>query len=69
MSMVFPERLKELRLEKKLNQAELGAIFNIAQVTISSWERGNSSPSIEELKIIADYFDVSADYLLGREEI
>lgn len=68
MIKTFGERLKELRLDRKLNQTDLGKIFNIAQVTISSWERGNSSPSIEELKMIADYFEVTTDFLLGRED-
>ncbi|MCT4662937.1 MAG: helix-turn-helix domain-containing protein [Tissierellales bacterium] len=64
----LPERIKLLRKEKKLTQSEFGKIFGIAKSTVSMYENGNSSPD-DELKIkIADHFNVSVDYLLGRTD-
>ena len=61
-------RLKELREIRKMSQAELADILDVAQQTVASWERGKSSPNYELLQRIADYFHVSTDYILGREE-
>ncbi len=63
--MKFQERLKELRIEKKVSQVEIGQLLNMSKMAISHWEKGNSEPSIEQLKILARYFDVSVDYLIG----
>ena len=62
----FKERLKELRIEKGLKQSELGVALNTTDDTIFSWEKGRAEPSIEMIVKICDFFDVSADYLLGR---
>ena len=61
-------RLKELRLKKGLNQKEFAKIINVAQNTVSNWENGNRQIDSETAIRIADYFDVSTDYLLGRED-
>ena len=63
--MSFKSRLKELRLEKGVSQIEIAKIMNMSKMAISHWEKGNSEPSIEQLKILAAYFDVSIDYLVG----
>ena len=63
--MEFKARLKELRLEKNVAQAEIAKLLNMSKMAISHWEKGNSEPSIEQLKILARYFDVSVDYLIG----
>lgn len=63
--MDFKTRLKELRLEKNVSQLEIAKMLNMSKMAISHWEKGNSEPSIEQLKILADYFDVSIDYLVG----
>lgn len=65
--MMFANRLKMLRVEKGLSQAEVASIFGVSQQTVGVWERDKSSPNPEMLVKIADYFDVSTDYLLGRE--
>ena len=64
---IFGERLKKLRISRHLTQDELGEIFNppLAQSTIGTYERGVRQPSLENLIIISDYFNVSIDYLLG----
>ena len=63
--MDFKTRLKELRLEKNVSQLEVAKILNMSKMAVSHWEKGNSEPSIEQLKILAAYFDVSIDYLVG----
>ncbi|MBR6736802.1 MAG: helix-turn-helix transcriptional regulator [Clostridia bacterium] len=63
--MEFKTRLKELRIEKDVSQSDVAKIVNMTKMAISHWEKGNSEPSIEQLKILAQYFDVSVDYLIG----
>jgi transcriptional regulator with XRE-family HTH domain len=65
---IFGKRLKELRNEKDLTQEKLGQIFNVRKGTISNWENGNRFPNEETLIKLADFFDVSVDYLLGRTD-
>ena len=66
--VLFRERLKELRLEKAISQAELGKIVNMSKMAISHWESGHSEPSIAQLIILSDFFNVSVDYLIGKQE-
>lgn len=61
----FSKRLKELRQKKGLTQQELGTILSVNQRTISYWENSVSEPNYDMLVKIANYFDVSSDYLLG----
>lgn len=63
---IFGKRLKELRVEKELTQEQLGRIFNIRKGTVSNWENGNRFPDEKTIIKLADFFDVSIDYLLGR---
>lgn len=65
--MMFATRLKKLRFEKDITQAEFAKVIGVAQQTVGSWEKGNSAPNYDMLNKIADYFNVSADYLLGRK--
>jgi transcriptional regulator with XRE-family HTH domain len=65
-NMDFKDRLKEIRQEKGLSQTELGKIFNLSKQTISSYENDGSFPNQDTLNKLADYFDVSVDWLLGR---
>lgn len=62
----FGARLKEIRIKNKITLRELAKILNVNFSTISRWENGEISPSINYLKSICDYFDISADYLIGR---
>lgn len=66
--MDFGERLKKLRTSKRLTQEELGKIVHVSKVSISGYERGERSPDRETLTDLADYFEVSTDYLLGRTD-
>jgi len=63
--MTFQIRLKELRLEKGDSQEDIAKLLNMSKMAVSHWESGHSEPSIEQLKILARYFDVSVDYLVG----
>lgn len=58
-------RIKELREKSNLTQAELGNQLNLSQITISGYERGYREPDLETLLKLADFFNVSIDYLLG----
>lgn len=62
---MFGQRLNFLRKNAKLTTEELAKNLNVATSTLGGWERGVSRPSIEGVIAIADYFKVSADYLLG----
>lgn len=66
--MEFKVRFKELRIEKGISQEKFGKLLNMSKMAISHWEKGHSEPSIEQLKIIAKFFDVSVDYLIGFSE-
>lgn len=59
-------RLKEIRKAKGLSQLKLAIDLNTNQNTISRYENGEREPGIAELIAIADYFDISVDYLIGR---
>ena len=61
-------RLKKLRKKKGISQLRLATDLNTTQNTISRYETGEREPGIDELIKIADYFNVSVDYLIGRTE-
>ena len=61
------ENIKELRLQRGMNQVEFAKHMNVTKQCVSNWENDNVLPSIEMLIRIADFFRVSTDYLLGRE--
>lgn len=61
------ERLKELRFKKRITQVELSEALGVSQQTIGTWETNKASPKLEMLKTIADYFEVTTDYLLERD--
>ncbi|AJE12370.1 XRE family transcriptional regulator [Clostridium botulinum] len=63
---MFGDRLRELREEKQLTQEELGKLLNVSRQAVSSYEKGENEPTIDALVKIANIFNVSLDYLLGR---
>lgn len=63
---VFPERLRQLRIETDLTQQELAKNLNVSQQIIGLWERGERKPKIEAITNIAEYFNVSPKYLIGE---
>lgn len=67
MKIIFAERLKDLMKELGLNQTRLARQTGIDMREIGMWVRGERRASYERLWALADYFEVSIDYLLGRE--
>ena len=65
---VFGELMAELRQDKGLTQKELGRILSVSTGTISNYENGVHYPDLDKLVQLADFFQVSTDYLLGRQE-
>lgn len=65
----FPERLKELREERGVSQAAVSKELDVSRYAIYSYEKGKTAPTLDGLIILADYFDVTLDYLLGRSDI
>lgn len=61
-------RLKELRQDKNITQGKLAEKLGLSRSTIAMYETGGSEPDLETLKNIASFFDVSVDYLMGREQ-
>lgn len=67
MSILFHERLKELRLMLGCSQAELSNLLNIKQPSYNRWEKGTGEPDIYKLIQLSKIFNVSIDYLTGNE--
>jgi transcriptional regulator with XRE-family HTH domain len=67
--MIFGDILKELRIDSGLTQDEFAEKFNISGTAISKYETGEREPNFDLLIKLADYFNVSVDYLLGRTRI
>ena len=65
--MVFGERLKELRTERKISQMELAKATGISQSAIAKWELGKTEPTASALIRLSEYFSETVDYLLGIE--
>ena len=68
MHKTFHEKLRMLRKEKKLSQVEVGKILHYGYTAISNYENGRNEPTLTDLCRLADFFDVSTDFLLGRTE-
>ena len=66
--MTIGNKIRELRTEKGLLQKELALKVDFAQSQISNWEKGTTEPSANALIKLADFFDVTTDFLLGRED-
>lgn len=63
----FNKVLRALRTSKNMTQDELAKILRISRSTVGMYEKGDREPDYETLEAIADYFNVSIDYLLGRD--
>lgn len=67
--MKFSNKLRNLIEERNLTQKKVANDLNIAPSTMGGYVQGSSEPDFETLKRIAEYFNVSADYLLGVKSI
>lgn len=66
--MKFSDRLMELRKGRGMTQEQLGAVAGVSRQTVSKWELGETTPELEKLYLLCDYFDISMDELTGRAE-
>jgi len=64
----FAERLKGLLTENEISQKTLAEKTNLGTATISQWINGKRQPSADYILLIANYFDVTTDYLLGKTQ-
>ncbi len=62
------KNLKELRIERNLSQADLAKVIGTSQKNISRWENGENDPSAYFVIKVADFFQVTTDYLLGLND-
>ncbi len=67
--MSLGEKLKELRKSKNINQSTIANLLNISQQAYAKYEQNITEPDNENLKILANYFNVSVDYLLGVDAV
>ena len=65
---IFAERLLELRKEEQMSQAALAKELDVSYSVVCYWETDRSEPTAPNLVKLADFFEVSVDYLLGRTE-
>ena len=65
---IFQERLAEQRKLNNMTQRQMAELLGIAQPSYIRYENGSAEPSLDALAKLADLFDVSVDYLLGRKE-
>lgn len=61
------DRLKAERNKRDLSQMALSKLIGVSQQTIGSWETGRTSPDPEMIKVLAEFFGVTTDYLLGND--
>ena len=69
MKIIVSERIRELMKEENLTQVELANKIGLKQNTISAWLLNKKESSIRSLWLVADYFNVDIDYLVGRKDI
>jgi len=68
INILIVGRLKELMAEYGVNQSKLALAIGLKQNTISAWLLNKKEPSITSLWLLADFFNVTIDYLVGRAE-
>ena len=65
--MLFSQRLRELREQKKVSMMSLAQSIGVSDAAVCKWENGISEPKANNIQGLAEYFEVSSDYLLGLE--
>ena len=63
----FAENLKDIRNSKSLTQRQVAVAIDVGESLYQRYEGGRGKPSFDKLIALADYFDVSLDYLVGRD--
>ncbi len=62
------QRIRDLRKQKRMSQTELAKLAGVSQTTVTAWETGKAEPSSSAVSKLADIFNVTTDYLLGRPD-
>ena len=65
----FPERIRALRKERKLTQCQMSQVCGVQPRAYQSYEYGQGYPGVPGLLHLADFFEVSLDYLMGRSDV
>lgn len=60
------QKIRDLRKQKRMSQTELAKSAGVSQTTVTAWETGKAEPSSSAVAKLADIFNVTTDYLLGR---
>lgn len=66
---MYFHRLRDLREDCDLNQTKVAELLHTSQTVYSRYERGYQTIPVEHLLILADFYDVSVDYILGRTNV
>ena len=66
--MILNERLKKLRAEKNVTQQKVADVLGVTVGNVQKFEYGTARPKLDNVIKIADFFDVSLDYLVGRTD-
>ena len=69
MKNFIKDRLKELRKENNLTQKQVAKILNKSETGYASWEQGLSEPNINDLILLSKYYNVTIDYLVGKDDL
>lgn len=62
------QRIRDLRKQKRMSQTELAKSAGVSQTTVTAWENNKAEPSSSAIAQLADIFNVTTDYLLGRPD-
>lgn len=65
--MTFPQRLQWLREKKRISRRVLSELCGLSSDAVRRYERGEAEPTLSSLVLLAEFFDVTIDYLIGRE--
>ena len=65
----YSNRIKELRVARSMNQEQLADALGLTKQAVSQYERGVRKPSVPVLEALCDFFNVSSDYLLGKDDV
>ncbi len=68
MSEILAKRLREVRENRRKTQQDMAKMLGISSVGYGGWERGDAEPSISNLVKLCQFFDVSADWLIGLDK-
>lgn len=67
--MEFKDRIYNLRTERKMTQEQLASAIHTSRSAVASWEQGKRRPTYEMMEALSDYFNVSIQYLNGKDDV